>query len=93
MLLFAQGFNATAQADYCNIMGYCGFPRGDTQHLSCELVGEWLRYNGSAVPPNQQNAVCIPLGFPQGTNCPRCVHLRARVYRPCVGAVVKHKEG
>ncbi|PNW87451.1 hypothetical protein CHLRE_02g145100v5 [Chlamydomonas reinhardtii] len=70
-ILGDKGFNATAQADYCNIMGYCGFPRGDTQHLSCELVGEWLRYNGSAVPPNQQNAVCIPLGFPQGTNCPR----------------------
>ncbi|KAG2437196.1 hypothetical protein HXX76_005860 [Chlamydomonas incerta] len=70
-ILGDKGFNETAQKDYCNIMGYCGFPQGDTSHLSCELVGEWLRFNGSAVPADQQNAVCIPRGFPQGTNCPR----------------------
>jgi len=51
-------FNATQTADYCNFMGYCGFPKGDAQSSECLLKGFWQSQGNASVPGIQGQAVC-----------------------------------
>ncbi|KAG2453779.1 hypothetical protein HYH02_001989 [Chlamydomonas schloesseri] len=45
------------QNDVCNIMGFCGYPKGDIHSDLCVLHNEWLAVN-TTVPSLQQDAVC-----------------------------------